>query len=702
MDSVKRLSPLHVENKALHEEVARLKKENRELMERLKQAAYLEQDCESSDDGGASTKARTGLNAHQTNIHDSILLDDFEGGFLVAAFDSFSHLLFVQDKEGRFRMVNKAAARFYGLSAGELKGRSLESLHPDPEEAARFQKENEQVIDARRPMILDASSFTNAAGRVRNFCFIKTPFPLENPSEYWVLSLAVDVSEDVLDEAVIKQNTRLFRELIEGTDGLVIRLDAQGRVTYVNHRSYALLGCLPDECLDRPALDFIPPEDREEVDRAVRELVSSRRSFQYETRVESIDGVERILLWTFNIQEDGDGKLQGLFGIANDVTERKAIGAALKESEARFRQLADNTNDVFWIRDFETHKMLFLNRAFEDIWGRPCEEVIDDPTGFARFVHPDDYEAVIEALKQQAAKEKWFNMEYRVVRPDGTIRWVLARNWPVMNENGRPVRVVGVAQDITDRKKVEEALVAAKEEAESANRAKSEFLANLSHELRTPMNAVMGLTDLVLESDLEPSQREVLKNVRDAAERLLDVINMVIELSYIEAGRVRLAEQPYHLRETLKTVIEELSPAAAARELDLRLALDPETPALVVGDYQRLTRVLTILIENAFKFTEKGAVRVEAGPARDENGAKRLVFSVTDTGIGIPADRLTDIFNSFYQVDSSATRRYGGLGIGLNTAYRLVQLMGGELGVESREGAGSRFTFSIPLKFLED
>ncbi|MFH1135684.1 MAG: PAS domain S-box protein [Pseudomonadota bacterium] len=577
-------------------------------------------------------------------------------------------------------------------------------------ELSRLREENRALVDKlnNRPLFREAEQGGGAAGCLQPEDGTESDPrpPSERPAR--PASIFPDdpgagfLAENSREEATLGENSRLFKELIEGTDGLVVRLDARGRVTYVNHRSLAILGCRPEECFERSALDFILPEDRGVVLAAFKSFFDSREpSIQYETRVAGLDGTVRILLWTINIQVDERGTIQGLFGIANDVTERKEMEKALAESESRFRQLADNTRDVFWIRDFRTREMLFLNKAFEDIWGRSRRDVMDNPAAFAEFVHPEDLPAVAEAYRRQAEELEWVNREYRVTRPDGAVRWVWVRNWPVNDEQGRPVRVVGVGQDITNRKQVETALIAAKEEAESANRAKSEFLANLSHELRTPMNAVMGLTDLVLESDLEQGQREALTNVRAAAARLLDVINMVIELSYIEAGRAKLSEQPFSLKETLRVVMDDF--AAEARDTGLSLAcrVDPGTPELVVGDFQRLSRILRILIGNALKFTEKGGVEVLVGPSTQADGTVKLRIEVKDSGIGVPAVRLGEIFRSFYQVDGSLTRRRGGLGLGLITARRLVELMAGEIGVDSREGRGSAFHIIVPLKLLE-
>jgi CheY-like chemotaxis protein len=260
------------------------------------------------------------------------------------------------------------------------------------------------------------------------------------------------------------------------------------------------------------------------------------------------------------------------------------------------------------------------------------------------------------------------------------------------------IGTVHVARDITERKQVEEALRLAKEAAESATRAKSRFLANMSHELRTPMNGVLGMLELALEGPLEEEQREFIDMAHKSAGSLLRILNDILDLTKIEAGKFAMEENPFDLRECVAGAVDILIPEARRKGFQLTETVAAEAPETVVGDQVRLLQVLTNLIGNAVKFTEHGKVevRVEAG-AGTPDGKRELIFTVTDTGIGIPADSKGILFRPFSQVDDSNTRRYGGTGLGLAICREIVERMGGAISVESEEGVGSRFTFTVLL-----
>ncbi|GAB4372117.1 MAG: hypothetical protein Kow00128_20610 [Deltaproteobacteria bacterium] len=382
--------------------------------------------------------------------------------------------------------------------------------------------------------------------------------------------------------------------------------------------------------------------------------------------------------------------------LARGMEERRRIHEALQESEGRHRAIVDTAVDGIVTIDEEGIVRSF-NPAAERIFGYEAAEVIGRNV---RMLQPEPYrsrhdEYLRNYLRTGEKKIIGIGQEVTGLRRDGTsFPLDLAVSEVIV---GRRRLFTGIIRDITDRKRVETELRAAKEEAESASRAKTEFLASMSHEIRTPMNAILGMAELLHETPLSPEQREHVRILRSAGENLLALINDILDISKLEAGHLELERIGFDLREVLEKTCEILALRAHHKGLELACRLTEDAPVRLVGDPLRLRQVLVNLIGNAIKFTDRGEVVVEvrsAGPAGPEEPVE-LLFSVSDTGIGIPADKREVIFEQFTQVDASTTRQYGGTGLGLNISQRIVNAMGGTIRVESEPGRGSTFSFAV-------
>jgi PAS domain S-box-containing protein len=340
-----------------------------------------------------------------------------------------------------------------------------------------------------------------------------------------------------------------------------------------------------------------------------------------------------------------------------------------------------------------TNKILYVSPAYEKVWGRSCQSAYDDPKSFIEGIHPEDRPLVMAAIERQAQTGE-FEAEYRVVRPDGGVSWMWDRGFPIKNEAGECIRVVGIAQDITRRVQAE-SLEKAKDEAESSNRAKSEFLANMSHEIRTPMTAILGYADMLLDPAQSENERlERVQTIRRNGEHLLTILNDILDLSKIEAGKVDVECIPTNPMELVSDVISLMRVRAIEKQITLDVTYAGPIPQTIKTDPTRLRQILINLVGNAIKFTSKGGVNVVVSLRRNQPNSL-LELEIVDSGIGMSPEQIAALFQPFQQADTSTTRRFGGTGLGLTICKRLAEVLGGDIAVQSAVGGGSRFSTTV-------
>jgi PAS domain S-box-containing protein len=376
--------------------------------------------------------------------------------------------------------------------------------------------------------------------------------------------------------------------------------------------------------------------------------------------------------------------------ILEDTYER------MTTSEEIFRQLAENTNDILWLRNEK--EILYINNQFERTWGRNKAEVIENPYILREWIHPDD----------RANFEPWVNLEtlvrglpyveqYRIIKPDGEIRWLWSRIFSIFNKEGKPYRLVGIASDITEQKDFEDALRIAKEKAQESDMLKSTFLANISHEIRTPMNGIVGFAELLSREEIETETRKSYVSImKKSSEQLVHIIDDIIDFAKIEANQIRIVQEKTDINRMLDQLCTIYKNLLNQKEIDsVTLIIEKawnNSESIIISDEHRLNQILSYLIENAIKYTLKGFIKFGY-----QVQGERIEFYVIDSGIGIPKDKHELIFERFRQVDEGNTRKYGGTGLGLPIAKGLVNLLGGSISMESEPDKGSKFYFSIPL-----
>ena len=501
-------------------------------------------------------------------------------------------------------------------------------------------------------------------------------------------------------EAALRASEARFRATFESTTDCILVWDREYNYLYANQAAIALVAPTPEQlaCKNmRRSLDHLPD---------FRDLWIGRVDRVFETgeplRVEDTMPINGRLVSSESILSpirDEAGEIIAVACVYRDITERKRIEEALRESSARFESVVENVGIGIAVISPKM-EILKLNRQmrewFPDI--DPDQRPIcyrsynsppfDEPCPWCPTLLTLRDGQVHESVTQTPAGDQL--RHYRIVAS------------PIRDGEGRVVAAIEMVDDITDSILAEQAILKARDEAQAASKAKSEFLANMSHEIRTPMNAIIGMTQLALETDLTHEQREYLETVRTSSDALLALLNDILDFSKIEAGRLDLEEVGFGLRELVEETVSALSLRAHKKGLELACRVPQDAPVRLRGDPGRLRQVLINLIGNAVKFTERGEVvaRIETLERSDTDVLLR--FEVRDTGIGIPRDKQGAIFEAFSQADASTTRRYGGTGLGLAISAHIVQLMGGRFSVESEPGRGSVFRFTARFGLPEE
>ena len=492
--------------------------------------------------------------------------------------------------------------------------------------------------------------------------------------------------------AVLSQQAALL-EL--APDAILVR-DTQNRIVFWNRGAEVLYGWLSEEAVGRDARELLKTDFPGRIEAEFLEQGQWEGEVTHYTR----DGRKLIIASRWTMERDADGVPVRILTISNDITARKQAVEALEElsrhTERRERLLTttlSSISDFAYIYDRQG-RFLFANQPLLDLWGITLEQAVGK--NFFDLGYPVDLAEQLQRQIQEVFEtKKGLRCEtlYRSSAGlDGYYEYIFS---PVFGVDGSVEFVAGSTRDVTGRKDAEAELRTAKDTAEAANKAKSQFLANMSHEIRTPMNGVIGMTDLVLDTDLTDEQREHLGDVKSSAETLLTIINDVLDFSRIEAHKLELDLTDFDTLDVIGDTAKIMALKAQQKCLELIVDIGPDVPHTLRGDPGRLRQILVNLLGNAIKFTRQGQVvlRVTRNPATPQEDVM-LQFSVRDTGVGIPLHRQKSVFEAFTQADSSTTRTYGGTGLGLTISSQLVQLMGGRLWLESGEGRGSTFHFT--------
>ena len=509
---------------------------------------------------------------------------------------------------------------------------------------------------------------------------------------YGVLLFLVRYANNLMKEQnrILQESESQFRSVFNGVNDAILVETTDGKVLDVNVRACEMFGWTYDEFLTKTLQDMVPPENQ---------ALSAEAQGEDDLTVEHFETInvrangERFpVSVTGRIEEIGSEKR--LLIVVRDITEqKKAEEELLKLSRAITQSPA-----AIVITDLKG-TIEFVNPAFTRITGYTTEEALgQNPSILQSGEHGSEFYKV---LWETISAGKTWSGEFRNKSKTGEFFWESASISPVANAEGDIKNYVAVKEDITLRKQAMADLEKAKEAAEAAAQAKTDFLANMSHEIRTPLNAIYGMTSLMQDTPLNDEQQDFIKTIRDGRDTLLSVINDILDFSKIEAGKMELEEHPFRVRGCIEDTLDLLAEKSAKKMLELAYIIEDGVPPMVIGDVTRIRQILVNLLNNALKFTDKGEVVVLLKSMLLEKNQYELQFSIRDTGIGIPKDKTGRLFQSFSQVDTSTTRKYGGTGLGLAISKELAEKMGGRMWVESEEGKGSTFHFTVIAKAEE-
>lgn len=602
--------------------------------------------------------------------------------------------VFIESEAGVVLDVNPQACAMQGMSYGELVGSDVLNLVPD-EQRATVKKFFPKWFTGELNRY--EGQLKRGDGTVVDVELIGAP--MEYDGQTAMLLQVRDISDRKRAETALKKSEARYRSLIEVQSSLIVRLDAAGRFTYVNEALCRFLGKKRGELVGERLFPIVCEEDIPVIQEALAGLFGGSEEIVVRNVRAPLSGQIVWVKWEAMAIFDETGRVTEVQAVGRDITESRRMHRALQESEKRLRFLFEEIPHIAVAGCGIGREVFFWNRASERLYGYTREEAIGRKL--------DDLVIVPEQRDEfVAAMARWVDSgelppagEVLKHRSDGERVVVHSTRLSTENADGeREMYVVDV--NLSELKRAHRELVEAKQSAERANRAKSEFLANMSHEIRTPMNGVMGMTNLLLESELTEEQRQFAQMAQDSTKDLLGIIDELLDISRVEAGDLRLQLELFRPRELVERVTALFSDRALGKGVVLSVAVHPDVPAEMKGDAGRIRQVIINLMENALKFTDEGhiQIRMQAAPL---DGGWDLKVDVQDTGIGMEPELLDHIFEKFMQGDSSSHRQYGGVGLGLAICKQLVGLMGGEISVSSVVGQGSMFMFNVVLPAVD-
>lgn len=602
---------------------------------------------------------------------------------------SFEGIIFYQNGTALF--INEAVLKVTGYTREEIAENNIvERIIPDKNHRVLFMK---STTTSRAPFEIE---MLRKDGR---------PITVEIESQKVVYNkevINVVSIRDISSRRRIEDEINKFTVAVDQSANIVIITKINGEIEYVNHSFTKVTGYKPDEVIGQNPRILKSGKQSTQFYQNLWQTLKKGKQWTGEFQNRKKNGEIYWEYATITPVRNKDGEIIRYIAIKEDITNQKKAEQSLRESEEQYRSMVSNIPGALYRCALDQNRtMYYITDAIETLSGYKAEGFLfNKAKSYANIIHQEDLEKVLQTIQSELSENKQYTVEYRIITSDNTVKWVSDNGRPVYDENHQVKWLDGFIFDISERISVLEELTKAKQFAEEASRAKSEFLANISHEIRTPLNTVLGFTELMENMTLDETQLKYLNSIKSSGKNLMTLINDLLDLSKIEAGRVNLKYTSVKVKNVLDEIRNVFSYRAEKKGIEYNELIDRDFPEEIVFDETRLRQILINLVGNAIKFTNEGHVDlVICSRSRDMQNGKavmKMEIMIVDTGIGIPEESFKSIFDSFRQQLQLDSRKYEGTGLGLSITKRLVEAMNGKIILKSEVGKGTTFKVIFP------